>query len=71
MSIYPNPAKDYITVFGIPNSGTIQIYNVSGAKLYENQIKGETQLNINLASGVYLVKISSDTNIEIKKLVIE
>lgn len=71
MSIYPNPAKDYITVSGISNTGTIQIYNVSGAKLYENQIKGETQLNINLASGVYLVKISSDTNIEIKKLVIE
>lgn len=71
IGVYPNPAKNYITVFGTMSSGTIEIYTIAGAKLYENKFKGETQLNINLSSGVYLARITSDTITEIKKLVIE
>lgn len=71
IGIYPNPAKNYIAVSGIANIGTIEIFTISGAKVFENHFKGETQLNINLASGIYLAKISSDTNTEIKKLIIE
>lgn len=71
IGIYPNPAKNYIAVSGIANIGSIEIFTISGAKVFENHFKGETQLSINLARGIYLAKISSDTNTEIKKLIIE
>lgn len=69
--IYPNPAKDYITVFGISDQSTIEIYSLSGAKLYNSSFLGETRLRIDLASGIYLAKISSDTKTLYKKLVIK
>ncbi|PWA06233.1 endonuclease [Flavobacterium psychrotolerans] len=69
--IYPNPAKDFITVFGISDQSTIEIYSLSGAKLFNTSFIGETRLRIDLASGIYLAKITSDNKTLYKKIVIK
>ena len=69
--IYPNPAKDYIIISGINNQSTIEIYTISGAKLFSNSFIGETRLNINLVPGLYLAKIVSDDKTVTRKIIIE
>lgn len=69
--LYPNPAKNYITVSGIAQDGQIEIYNISGMKLMSTTFTGETQLNIDLASGIYLAKITSEGKTTIKKIMIQ
>ena len=70
VAIYPNPAKDNLTVSGIER-GTIEIYNVSGMRLYQSDLKGETTIYLNLSAGVYLTKISSGSQSVTKKLLIK
>lgn len=69
VAVYPNPAQDKITVSGI-REGKIEIFGISGVKLFENSILGETLLTPNLSPGVYLAKISSGIQSETKKLII-
>lgn len=70
VAVYPNPAQDQITVSGI-SEGSIEIFGISGVKLFEAAISGETLLRPNLSSGVYLAKISSGSQSETKKLIIK
>ncbi|SNT11862.1 Por secretion system C-terminal sorting domain-containing protein [Ekhidna lutea] len=60
--IYPNPAKDYITIQGLEGAGTIEIYLASGAKVFEKTTKNlkNHQIDISeLKQGLYLLKINS------------
>jgi endonuclease I len=69
VAVYPNPAKDRLTVSGV-ETGTIEIYNVSGMKLYTADLNGQTNLYLSLSSGVYLAKITSGNRSATKKLLI-
>lgn len=71
VSVYPNPAQDYITVFGLNQQSTIEIYTVSGIKLMSADFIGETRFNLNLASGMYLAKIVSNDKTVTKKIIIK
>ena len=70
VSIFPNPTKNNITISGIKTDGLLEIYSLSGSKLYENNFSGDTQISLNLAPGIYLAKISSENNSIVKKLII-
>lgn len=69
--LYPNPAKDYFTVSGITNEATIEVYSALGQKVFQENFLGETRLNFNLSSGIYLAKITSDGFTTTKKVIIE
>lgn len=68
--MYPNPAKDYFVISGINSDSKVEIYNVSGSKLMEQNFSGETRINLNLASGIYLTKITSANKVTTKKLIV-
>ncbi len=71
ISIYPNPAKDFVQINiedAISHDLSLQVYDMLG-KLIESQIITEqtTQLNIkNLEKGVYILKIGNSTKRLIK-----
>ncbi|HEU0135791.1 MAG TPA: endonuclease, partial [Flavobacterium sp.] len=71
VAVYPNPAKDRITISGISGEGQINIYSVSGASIYHADLTGETSINLSLASGIYLARISSDDKSVMKKIIIQ
>jgi len=71
VGIYPNPAKDQITVSGITEQGSIEIYSISGQQLYKANFSGQTSFKTGLATGMYVVKISSNNKSVIKKLLIQ
>lgn len=69
--VYPNPAKDFITVFGLDQESSIEIYNTLGEKLFENTFSGETRIDLNLSSGIYLAKITSENKNTVRRIVIK
>ncbi len=71
-SIYPNPAKDKLTITSTINPLTqVEIYNVLGQKVLNFNFPETTTKNItisSLTSGLYLVKIN---NLTTKRLIIK
>lgn len=68
--IYPNPAKDQITIAG-NNIDNIIILNLSGQKMIETKCKNHhiAKINVsNLPSGSYIAKIISNGNIVTRKI---
>ena len=76
--IYPNPATNYVQVAlnnSAENISTITLMDVLGKTILKQQQIGANQTNINTASlskGIYLIKITSETNESVvKKLIIQ
>ena len=71
IKLYPNPAKSHITIAGIEQEASIEIFSVDGRKLQINQFSGTTQIPLQLQSGMYLAKIVVDKKTVTKKIIIQ
>ena len=71
VNLYPNPAKKSITISGLNETATIEIYNSIGAKILESKFTGETKLNIDFPTGIYYAKINSGEQSIVKKIILE
>ncbi|WP_395047404.1 endonuclease [Flavobacterium sp.] len=71
IAMYPNPAKDVITISGLTNEAKIEIFSMTGLSVYQGNYKNNEKLSLNLASGVYMVKVVEDNKTVIKKLIIK
>lgn len=69
--LYPNPIKNQLNISGISTNATIEIFNTIGLKVFESSFYGNSSLNINLASGIYLTKITSEGQSIVKKIIVE
>lgn len=71
IEIFPNPASDAITVFGLGKNTTVEIYNSLGAVCYtgiaEDEIK-EISLN-GYKPGIYFIKIKADKQEFTRKII--
>ena len=85
MTIYPNPAQEFINILLVfPNFKTIEdpvlssiaikIYNISGELMSEEIVedgKSTFQIPINLKSGIYIVQLlSNDLTVSAEKLIV-
>lgn len=76
LKIYPNPVKDELTIEGInKNNCTIEIYNLQGALVLEQNLHlGLQKINLlNRTKGFYLVRVkdSRGSTLKYTKLTIE
>ena len=71
VNLYPNPAQKSITISGLNEKATIEIYDTLGAKILEQKFIGETKLNIDFPAGIYFAKINSGEQSTIKKFIVE
>lgn len=69
--MYPNPANYFVDFFGIDGVGVVEIYNTLGEKVLTKEFANETRIQLDLASGVYLTKITSGSKSVTKKLVVQ
>ena len=72
ITIYPNPALDYINV-EVPQKSQIEILNVQG-QLMKSVKANENFVTINVskyASGMYFIKVNAENGLEVKKFVKE
>ena len=72
-TIYPNPAKDYITIQS--NSvklSSVEMYNILGSKVLSEKALVNNKLNVSsLSKGIYMLKINAEGASATKKIVIE
>ncbi len=72
-TVYPNPAKDIVTINGNSNLSAISIYDITGKKVLSTTKLVNNTLNISsLNSGLYLLKMKDIKGaIATKKLVVK
>ena len=76
LSVYPNPAKDQLTVsFEAQSSTTVSISDVLGNEVYRSKASsGSTTTHINtsqLANGIYMLNIATNNGMVSRKLIVE
>ncbi|MFV8323503.1 endonuclease [Flavobacterium sp. LS2R12] len=71
IAIYPNPSNGTFSVNNSNKMYSIEIYSIIGQKIYseENSIKSEITLP-NSVKGTFLIRVTTDSNSVIKKLII-
>ncbi|MBN4084916.1 endonuclease [Flavobacteriaceae bacterium AH-315-B10] len=69
--VYPNPTSNRIYIKGIKGEITFEVFSVEGRKLETFKTVGNSFLDLNLSSGIYMLKISSEGNSSTKKIIIK
>jgi hypothetical protein len=71
ITIYPNPAKDVITISGLQGKGQLQLTNMQGDVLMQQNVQAQSMV-INLstfANGTYILKYLNNKTTTIQKLI--
>ncbi|MCZ2355287.1 MAG: T9SS type A sorting domain-containing protein [Bacteroidia bacterium] len=70
--IYPNPAKESVTIDNLPCGSTVGITDITGKKVYSFVIKNEqtTISTTGFVNGVYIIQVESNGAVAHKKLVV-
>ena len=72
VKVYPNPTSEVLNV-EVPEISTVQLLDISGQQITKiTDVTKKIELNVqNLASGIYMIKISNNSNVATKKVVIK
>lgn len=70
VNVYPNPAKDHVMFSQNMIGKTYTIFDAAGKQLSEGVLNSD-RLDLNLASGLYLIRVKSDNSMLTKKIIIE
>ena len=69
--VYPNPTTNYIMVSGLDGNSKVEIYTITGQLVQETSFDSEIRLNIDLNSGIYLVKVTANNQSITKKIIVK
>ena len=71
-NMFPNPTRNSVNVSSREQNSIMKIYNITGKLVLSTPLNfGTNRINISkLSTGVYLARISSESNSETKKLII-
>ena len=66
INIFPNPATDFITIYGLQSNEMFYIYNINGQQLLSRKASGETeQVTVSyLPAGIYLLKTNDGQTVK-------
>lgn len=70
IQLYPNPTSNRIYLKGINTNTSIDVFSVEGRQLVNYQLDHSSYLDLNLSSGLYIVKIASEGKSITKKLIV-
>lgn len=71
IKIHPNPVTDKLFVSGNKQNYSVSIYSSEGRKISTQTITNNTTLDLNLASGLYLVNFEANGKSVKKKILVE
>ena len=71
IKIFPNPTANSIQISGLINSAKIDVFSSEGRKLLTTRVSSEGKLDLNMASGIYFIKINSENKSVVKKLLVK
>ena len=68
LKVYPNPASDYITIYGLKKDKNYEIYNLIGQQIRKGTISNKEKIDVqNLIKGIYLLKFENENTIKFIK----
>lgn len=68
INVYPNPATDKVTITGLTDGTVVSLYAISGQKLLEVTVNGDTAIDISsLAKGMYFLNTSKGSSKIVKR----
>ena len=70
LKVYPNPTTGNVFINGINSKTTVGVFSLDGRKIKTYVIYKNDSLKLNMPSGIYLLKVSSDYKTETKKIII-
>ena len=71
VKVFPNPAAEHIFISGLLGTSKVEIFSVSGAKVFEKTINEDQIIPIDFETGMYFVKISNDDKQIVKKIIVK
>ncbi|MGB1308662.1 MAG: endonuclease [Oceanihabitans sp.] len=71
VQVFPNPTTNTININGIFNEAIVNVYSIEGRKVQTYNIVGNSSLKLNLSSGMYIFKITSEGKTTNKKIIIQ
>ena len=71
VKVFPNPAAEHIFISGLLGTSKVEIFSISGAKVFEKTINEDQMLPIDFETGMYFVKISNDNKQIVKKIIVK
>jgi hypothetical protein len=69
VQVYPVPTRDEINISGIESQANVEIFTSNGVSVFATKIDGFTQLKLNLAAGMYFMKIETENQTITKKII--
>lgn len=69
-SVYPNPAKSGLGIVSVSEKALLQLYDVNG-RLIQEQIIEEQFSFQEVASGIYFIKVRTDSAVKTKKWIVQ
>jgi endonuclease I len=71
VKVFPNPAAEHIFISGLLGTSKVEIFSVSGAKVFEKTINEDQMIPIDFETGMYFVKISNEDKQIVKKIIVK
>ena len=69
--VYPNPTTDKIYIKGVLQKTQIDVFSVEGRNVLSTFIHENGSIDLNLESGMYLLKMASENGILTKKIIVK
>jgi len=70
VNIFPNPTESKITIEGLNERALVSVTNLEGKSLSNFEMQANETINLNLESGIYILKIVSEGKVATKKVII-
>jgi uncharacterized protein YjiK len=73
ISLFPNPTKNKLTIEASEPVNLLEIYTINGALVYrQNDCSDKIEVNVqNYAIGAYMIRLTTDSTVEIRRFVKE
>jgi hypothetical protein len=72
MVVYPNPAKEFVTISAVPEGAIVSVLDLSGRILQSQPAFGSNvTLNLNLTKGIYFIQVKNKDIQTVRKLIIK
>ena len=70
INIYPNPSKDWIKIDGLTESSNIQIFDITGKLVLQQEYQVDDRIDISsLTTGMYILNIRNSQGVSSKKII--
>jgi hypothetical protein len=71
IKVFPNPSNNGFYLKGIQKETILDLFSVDGRKIKSFKVNQDTYVNYNLSAGMYILKITSDDQSSLKKIIVK